>query len=466
MVPTEKIKVFCFLSLGVFMTLNLDLRAQTSVSMLECLERAKTSYPFIKSKHAQVLAEEERLRSSKTEYLPAFLIGGQINYGTSNSIPGAYYPNEGLSTGISGGIRPDNISTAVYGSFGTLEVDWRIFNFGKVTANVATARAAAQTAQADFANEVFQHQIRTIDAYLLALVAEKITRVQKSNYERAKQIHAITRAEAISGLKAGADSSFAAAEVSKAKILFLEGERNERAQRIRLSELIGEKNSNIELDTTYFLNAIPFAVMPDTASIAASPTLKLYRSQMEFRRSRSVAIKRSYAPSVLFSGIGFGRGSGISRVDDSFKTDFSSGVGFQALNFLAVVSFRFNILNYSKVHHDFKAEKFEFERTRHLYDEAALRAGKQLELADMQTRLAIQQASEAPVQLNAARAAYAQSNARYQSGLASLAELAQNFYILNRAEVDKSVAINNVWRALLLESAATGNLGYFIDQVK
>jgi hypothetical protein len=77
-----------------------------------------------------------------------------------------------------------------------------------------------------------------------------------------------------------------------------------------------------------------------------------------------------------------------------------------------------------------------------------------------------QQAQEAPVQLAAARNGYDQVQSRYRSGLSTLPEVAQNFYILNRAEVDLTVAYNNMWRALLLKAAAAGDLVLFTKEVK
>src|SRR5690348_11476529 len=102
MVLKKEFKAARLVITGVILVLNFDLSAQPGgMTLAECLEKAKTNYPFIKSKRAQAIAEEERLRSSKTEYLPSLLVGGQVNYGTNNSIPGAFYPNEGMSIGIS-----------------------------------------------------------------------------------------------------------------------------------------------------------------------------------------------------------------------------------------------------------------------------------------------------------------------------------------------------------------------------
>ena len=453
---------------GYLLTTAAIVQAQNSATVLslkECIEQAKANYPLIKAKQAQVAGEEKRFQSSKTEYLPQFLVGGQINYGTNNSLNGAFYPNEGMSTGLSGGIRTENIYDGVFGSFGTLQLDWKAVNFGKVAANVNAAKSAVEASKADYENEIFQHLIRVADAYFLTSVAEKISAAQENNLERAQKLYTATRAQALSGLKAGADSSFAAAEVSKAKLLFLDSKKNERAQRIRLAELIGVKGDAVRADTARFFSEIPSDFVSDTINIKSIPFVKLYQSQMNFRQARATAIQRSYAPSISLTGIGFARGSGVSNKDNSYRTDFSSGVNFQVYNYVAAVSIRMNLLNFAKVRNDYRRELFETDKARYLEEEAELKSTNQLEIANMQYNFARQQAQEAPIQLTAAQASYRQSNARYESGLATMPELAQSFYILNRAEVDKSIAINNVWRAILFKAAAAGNLSYLTNQI-
>lgn len=453
---------------GSLLLATLPLQAQDAghaLSLKECLDQARVNYPSIKAKQAQVAGEERRLQSSKTEYLPQFLVGAQINYGTNNSVNGAFYPNEGLSTGVSGGIRTENIYDGVFGSFGTLQVDWRAFNFGKVAANVNAAKSAVEVSKADYENELFQHLVKVADAYFLTSVAEKISEAQQNNLERAQQLYVATRAQSLSGLKAGADSSFAAAESSKARLLFLESRKNERAQRIRLAELIGVRGDAVQVDTARFFSDVPSDFTTDSVDLKNIPFVKYYQSQMNLRQARATAIRRSYAPSISLTGIGFARGSGVSNKDNSYRTDFSSGVNFQVYNYLAAVSIRMNILNFAKVKNDYRAEQFEMNKARYLEEEAELKSFNQIENANMQFNLAQQQAKEAPVQLSSALASYRQSQARYQSGLGTMPELAQSFYILNRAEVDKSIAINNVWRAILLKAAAAGNLSYLTNQI-
>ena len=62
--------------------------------------------------------------------------------------------------------------------------------------------------------------------------------------------------------------------------------------------------------------------------------------------------------------------------------------------------------------------------------------------------------------------AYVQKSVLYKNGLANIVDVQQALYNLNRAETDRSVAYINVWQALLLKAAASGDFDLFLKQVK
>lgn len=433
------------------------------VKLHEALEQGKGNFPFLKAKQAEIRSAESRIKSVKTDYLPAFIVQDQYTYGTSNSVAGAFLPNEGSALSPSGGIRPENIYTATFGSFTTALVDWKVFNFGKVNANVNVAKADLARSQADYENELFQHQVKIIDAYLLLLINQKLVDAQRQNLERAAVFKRVTDAAVTSGMRPGVDSSLAAAEYAKAQLLLLESQRSEKAQRLRFSELTGELRDSVQVDTMGFYSQLP--AVSEIGSFLKNPALKFSQAQIDASLARSLAVKRSYLPSVSLVGAGWGRGSGVSNKDDSFRTDFGSGVKYQVYNYLIGVSTRWNITNIFKVRNDYHAEQFQVERFKSLYQTQQLQLDRQTRESEIQFQLSLAQARLTPVQLAAARTAFNQAEARYQSGLTDLFTLAQSVNALNRAEVDKFVTNGNAWRSLLLKAAAAGDLDIFLSQI-
>ncbi|WP_229214340.1 TolC family protein [Dyadobacter flavalbus] len=438
--------------------------AAQKVKLQEILEKGKQNYPFLKAKQAEIQHTENRIKSAKTDYLPALIVQDQYTFATSNSVTGAYWPNEGSAISPSGGIRSENIYTGTFGSFTTALADWRFFNFGKVKANVKSAKAELSRNQADYENELFQHQVRIADAYLVLLINQKLVEAQRQNLERALVFKRVTDAAVSSGMRPGVDSSLSAAEYAKAQLLLLESQRSEKAQRLRLSELTGTLQDSIEVDSMGFYSQLP-VIHDQPDSFLKNPALRFSQAQIDVSLARSLAVRKSYLPSISLLAAGWARGSGISNKDDSYRTDFASGVGYQVYNYLFGISTRWNLTNIAKVRNDYKSEQFQVERFKELYETQKLQLDRQLREAQMQLQLSLEQARLTPVQLGAAQRAYNQAEARYQSGLTDLFTLAQSVNALNRAEIDKFVTNGNVWRALLMKAAAAGDMSLFLNQI-
>ena len=69
-----------------------------------------------------------------------------------------------------------------------------------------------------------------------------------------------------------------------------------------------------------------------------------------------------------------------------------------------------------------------------------------------------------PVQVSSARTATQQATARYQAGLATIAEVADAQRLLTQAEIDDALARLSVWRALLEIATAAGDVTPFIAE--
>lgn len=434
------------------------------VTLHQILEDGKRNYPFLKAKQAEIHSAENRIKSVKTDYLPALVVQDQYTFSTNNNVTGAFWPNEGSALSPSGGIRPENIYTGTFGSSTSAVVDWRVFNFGKVKANVNSAKAELSRSQTDYENELFQHQVRTADAYLVLLINQKLVEAQRQNLERALIFKSVTDAAVSSGMRPGVDSSLAAAEFAKARLLLLESQRSEKSQRLRLSELAGVLQDSIQVDSMVFYSKLP-STRDDAGSFLKNPSLLFSQSQIDASLARSQAIRKSFLPSVSILAAGWARGSGVSNKDDSFRTDFSSGVGYQVYNYMFGISTRWNLTNIARVRNDYKSEQFQVERFKELYETQKLQVDRQLRESDIQLDLTLEQARLIPVQLEAAQTAFNQAEARYQSGLTDLFTLAQSVNTLNRAEIDRLINNGNVWRALLMKAAASGDLSIFLNQI-
>lgn len=437
-----------------------------SLTLTQVVEQSVRQYPLLRAKQAEISSAERRLQASRTDLLPSVIVQDQYTYATSNSLNSSFFPNEGTSISTSGGVRPTAVSQASFGSYTSATIEWRAITFGRIKAGVAASKAEWQRTQADYENEVFQHQVRTIDAYLLLLINQKLVQIQRSNLDRAETFKRVVDAGVRSGMRAGVDSSLATAEAVRARLLLLASEQNEQVQRLRLSELTGELAKNLRVDSMRFYTNLPGrALLADSVS-PKNPTLRLFQSQINLSTAQSLLTQRSGLPSISLVGAGNGRGSGFSNQGELLLANPINGLGYQVGNYLLGVVARWNLTNLMRTRYDYKADLYLVERSRQLFNEQRLRISRQYQEADTQYQVALEQARQAPVQLRAAQQAYNQARTRYQNGLTDLPTLLQSVVTLNRAEVDGYVATSNVWRYLLLKAAAEGDLSLFMNQVQ
>lgn len=451
------------LVVGILFT-SATLNAQTE-NLNQLLERGEKSYPFLKSKEAELFSSAEQVDAAQNEYLPDLIIGHQYTYSTANNVEGSFLSNGGTTINPSGGIHPDNIYIGTFGSLTSALFNWEIVNFGKVTASVNSAIAENEKNAADYENEVFRYKIRVADNYLLLLASQYLTKVQKNNLERAAVFVNAIRAQVIADLRPGVDSSLANAEYVKAKLLLLESEKNEKIYRYRLAELVIGLPDSANIDPMNFFTDLPIAFLPQSDSSPISPILKLYQSSIDLSNARSIAIRRLFYPTVSFTGAVWARGSGIFNQDQSYHTDFLSGTRYQAFNYLLGLTVRWDLTSYMRINNSFKSEQFQLQRYQYLYQHQLNIQTREQSEAEMELAVSLEQAQLAPIQLQAARQAYAQAEARYESDLIDLPTYQQSLVTLSRAEADYYMAYANAWRSLLKKAAATGDLSLFLNQV-
>jgi len=443
--------------------------AEEIIDLRAAIDLAKQNFPSIRGKVAEKEAASFELRAMQNNYLPNFVVQGQVTDATSNQVRGTFFSNEGFAIPISGGIKANGYTNdAVWTSFATGLVNWKLYSFGKYKAEVETARAGMTVAEADYQNEIFQHQVKVGDAYLLTLMLNDMVKSQKANVARVKSLKDVTTAYARSGLRPGVDSSLVNAEYSKAILLLLEAQRLATEQNVQLEELIGLiGRGELKLDTTLFLKQAPQQI-ETTNSFSNNPRLVFYKSIVNLNEAKIKSIRRSELPSLSFLAAGWGRGSGISNTlqangDFTYNKSFGAGVPFQAYDYMVGFSTVWNITSIFKTGNEAKAQRSITKIAEEKYNEENLIVGSELEKARLRYEAALEVARQTPIQLKAAQDAFGQAKARYDAGLSSILELTQTFALLNRAEVDASVARGNVWRAILQFAASTGDFGIFTN---
>ncbi|WP_153796783.1 TolC family protein [Foetidibacter luteolus] len=439
--------------------------AQQPISLKQILASVESNYPSIKAKALTEQAGKFYVAAAEKDFLPDIIAGHQFSYSTNNGLVGSFYNNEGTTISTSGGVKKSNIYQGVFGSFTTLAVNWRLFTFGRLQQAVNYAKSQQQLAADDYENEVFRQKVEAIDAYLQLALLQKLQTAQQENLERALTFQQYISSRAGAGLLPGADSSYANAEVAKARLALLQSQQNAEQQKIMLTRLSGIATDSITADTSYFLQQLPVQAPGDSISINAHPYLKYAGQRVKAAEEKSLMVKKAVLPTVNLVGMGWARGSGIDKETNAYSSAVTDGIPWQTFNYMGALAVKWNITSLARNKQELKAAMAETQASKYSYNEQERLLQQQLANANLQFNLALQQTLVAPLQYQSAMDAYSQSNARYQAGLATLTDLIQTLYALNRADVDKAVAYNNVWRSLLMKAASSGSLSLITNQL-
>lgn len=456
---------FCVYTILTVVLWLVCLEGSAQRSLPDLLEQGIRNYPVVRARMAEVEGSVKDAAAARSAYVPKLTAQHQYTYATSNNLAGSLYPIGVISP--SGSIRSENIDQPVWGSYTSALFEWNVVNFGKLSSTVRVAEKDRAVAEADLERELLEHRVRISDAYLLTLMYERLEAIQEVNVERAQVFFDIVNAGVLSGIRPGVDSSLASAELLRARLLLLQAAQERRTQEMRLREFIGIPASDeLELDSMLFLSAIPTSLDTGNAHFRENPLLRYYKFRADATHARSIALKRSFLPSLTLVGAAWVRGSGISPVDDSYHASFRYGTKYRVNNYLLGVAARWTLSDYVSSRQRYKGEYYRALRDQELFSAQEIRLRRELAEAYMRYEVSIEQASTAPAQLTAAQDAYRQAMARYENGLADLLTLMQGMVALNRAEADLAVARINVWRSILAIAASKGDFSIFMNAVR
>ena len=445
-------------------------RSQT-LTLKEAVNSALNNYGTIKAKGSYLKASQASAKEASAAYLPNLNLAAQQAYGTANGQFGPVIAIGGLNAASSGPPFLSQNWNAAFGGLYLANISWEFFSFGRVRENVRVAEAQVLQETSDLDQEKFQQEVKVTGAYLNLLAAQRIKLSQQKNLDRASALRLVVLARTINGLNPGVDSSQANAEVSNAKIALTNAANYEAEQTGQLAQLMGIPYQLFILDTV-FINRIPaslYASAPNNGD--QHPVLKYYQSRINVSQQQEKYFDRFKYPVFSFVGVLQSRGSGFesnySQVfPENFTHSYWNGVKPASSNYLLGIGVTWNLTNPIRVRQQVTAQEWTSRGLQNEYELVSQQIKTQLALADQKIKYAIANYNEAPIQMKAAGDAYTQKSVLYRNGLTNIVDVTQALYILNRAETDKDISNNNVWQALLLKAAASGDFGLFENEIQ
>jgi outer membrane protein TolC len=428
------------------------------MTIAQAVDHALRNYPAIRVTQEQMNAAAAGIRLAQTAYLPRVDGMAQVNRATRNTFYGLLLP-QNIIPGVDG--VPSNNFGSVWDSGLGVLVTWQPFDFGLRRANIATATAARDQAQAALNRTRYDVSIATADAFLTAIAAEQTAQSAQAAVDSwqvlLRGIHAVVAAQ----LRPGADESRVQAELALAQTQVAQAGQAMGVVRATLAQFVGLDPEQIQPIPNRLLD-LPPERAEAPLNFAAHPIEREQNATIAQQQSQLNALDRTYRPQFLVQGLAAAHGTGL--VSDGGRLGALNGLAPTTENVGLGLTVTFAAM-----------DRFAL-REKEAMQSANIRAGQaqaQVIAASLESQFnaalatlagARRVASNTAVEISAARTAFEQATARYRAGLAPVDDVAQAQRLLVQAQIDDALARLSVWRARLQIETARGDIQPFLAE--
>ncbi len=461
-----------FFILAVFFCNNKVVNGQQGkkpmISIKEAVDAAVKNYPSILVRQQQINLGKARVEDVRHANLPTIIAADQISFGSDNSNSGSYFTIGGAFPSVSGGNRTANKFNIAGGNIAAITATWEIYNFGAYDAATNEAIASLHIDESGLSREKYFLTANVIQNYFDLAKYVDLLNLQQKNIDRAVTLKNVIKSFVINGLRPGVDTSIAEAELSKARLDYLNLYKNLLLTRSQISTLTGLDTSAVVPDSNISSKIKTFITQTfpnDTNAINQHPLIQYYDAILNDNLAQSEFIRKSYMAKVFLQASTWLRGSSISA-PDNFDSNPFSGLIYSRGNYLVGAGITYDLMSKRKRDYKLDVQKYRTEVARASLVEQKTILNNYMDQANINLEAANNSLKEIPIQYKSANDAYQQKLALYNSGLATIVDLTNALFLLNRAETDAVIIQSEVWKATVQKVYAENRVNQFLDFLK
>lgn len=433
-----------------------------SFTLEDAVNYAVAHYPAVRASLERLNAAKAGVGLAKTSYLPAVNLLWQSNRATYNNIAGLLLPQSVIPS-LSGPVLADTSGRPAWGTGAGALLSWEPFDFGLRSANIAVASAADRSASYQLDITKLEIAAGAADSFLGVVVAQQARRAAQANMDRrqafAKFVHVLVDNQ----LRPGVDASRADAELAAAEVQLLRSEQSESDADTGLTQALGIAGQTVEVRSGSLSSDLP-GVTGSAPALAANPFARFSMSQVDQAQARVHVVDRSYFPEFHLQSAIAGRGSGV--MPNGTFSGGDNGLAPDRYNWAVGLTASFPAFDWFALRNRKQIEAANQRAAQAEYDQTLQGLTAQEQRARTAFATAQLIAQKTAIELGSACLAETQAEARYRAGLATLVEVAEAQQLLVQAETDDSVARLSVWRALLQQAFAQGDLQPFLEAAR
>ncbi|HEY9733127.1 MAG TPA: TolC family protein [Drouetiella sp.] len=424
------------------------------------VEYAQQNYPNILKGKSQIRAAERNVTVQKiTEYMPDSLLQYQELYASHNKLSQVFFGSP-VFPAISGPSKDTTTLSPYLFSAAGFSLDWAPLDFGLHKARIQLAKRLAAQTKATYNATALDVGLTTANAFLDSVIAVQQVKAAEQNVRSFDQFSKIVEAQVNASLKPGADQSLALAQLANARNDLVRAELSRDLAFANLANSMGLGGRLVDIDSTGIADrAEPAQIQRATPVFEEVPILQAANSTVRSAMAQKKVLDKEYYPIFhLLGGFNF-RSSALSPlVPGKTQTTNLAGAFPVIPNYQLALIVNWNFLDIFRLHQEKKVQQ---ERVYQQQQESNL-VLQNLRTQDLQSRArvkaALALAENMPVQVHASEVATQQAEARYRTGLGSVAQVAQANEVLAQSRVQDAIAKVGVWRALLSVASSHGDI--------
>lgn len=436
---------------------------QQSITLVGAVRLAETTFPKLLQDQAAMEASKRQVTLQKVrEYNPYSMLSYQDVAATHNRLTQTLFPTSVLPA--TPGPGPENVrmNADAFSAAGFI-IDWAPIDFGLHKAMIGGAKADYRLSAANYNLTKLEVSVQAALSYLDALIMREQVAVAEANLKRFADFSTVVHAQVDAGLQAGADASLADAQLANAKNDLIRANLNDELARAALGYAIGRGGEYVDIDPGGITEVTkPRDNQFRIPDFTDHPLSIKNKAIISTRIADRKILDKEYYPKFRWLGGVNLRGTTFLTNRGDVPAPGVSGFFPTVPNWNVGLVIDFPFLDIVRIQAEKKVVLKQIEAAQHGYDLDIQGLKRNDAQARAALKAAIALAENMPIQVEAANQAAEQAQARYQAGLATVAQVAEANQILAESRVKEAVANVGVWKSLLSVANVHGDLRPFL----
>ncbi len=426
---------------------------------------ADQNYPSIKKGIALVTAARQGVGLQKlNEYLPDSLMQYQLLMSSHNKVTQMFYGSPVFPADPGPGFNSVSMAPYMYSGAG-FSIDWAPIDFGLHKARIQYAKTQYKASQANYEVTKLDVQIAAASAFLDVVQAMQQVQAMEQNVTSFTQFYDVVHAQVNASLKPGADQSLAVAQLANAQNQLLRARLSEDLAIAALANAIGLGGQTVIIEPRGISsNSEPREVQQASPVFENVPIVKSSQAILSTAIAQRRVLNKEYAPVFHFLGGVNLRGSGQNITATGRQSQGGSGVFPVVPNYQVAMIVNWNFLDWFRIRQEKKIQEQRISAQQQDLNLVMQNLKTEDLKARAQIKTAVSLAANMPVQVEASEIAVKQAQARYQTGLGSVAQVAEANTVLAQSRMQEAIARVGVWRAMLQVASVHGDLRPFMAE--